>query len=259
VLRPIVGRSMWMGLFAMLGIHRRIVMDRKGFTLMELLVVIAVIALLLSMLGPGVMGLKDVAKRTQCGKDMAELGTAYLGYAADNKMKLMSSNTRWDSGGNSTEINKCWVGSGNTENSIKYGQMYPYVESMKPYRCTNPINDEYLRSYSINGQLNGERIVTDKLTGVVDPGGTLLMIEEDDWRGYNVNSWFLNSINTWVDYVSGNHNEGDNLVFVDGSMQYWQWEDPDTLTLPYSEGGFGRSDNGSEDLKRLWPVFNVRK
>lgn len=233
-------------------------MGRKGFTLIELLVVIAVIGLLLSMLSPGLIGMKDMAKRTLCANDMAKLGTAYVDYSKDNKFKLMSSNTRWD-GGNSTEINRCWVGSGNSEASLEYGQMYPYLMTMKPYRCTTPINEEYLRSYSINGQLNGERKVTDRMSGIPDPGQTLLMIEEDDWRGYNVNSWYLNSINQWVDYVSGNHDEGDNIVFADGRVEYWQWQDPDTLTLPYSEGGFGRSDNGSEDLKRLWPIFNVRK
>jgi len=235
-------------------------MDRKGFTLIELLVVIAVIALLLSVLSPGLIGMKDMGKRIVCAKDMGELGTAYAGYSKDNNMGLMSSNTRWDGNGFSTENNRCWVGSGNTEESLIYGQMYPYVKSMEPYRCTNPINEEYLRSYSINGQLNGERLAqgTDRWSGITNPGRTLLLVEEDDWRGYNVNSWFLNSINQWVDYVSGNHNEGDNIVFVDGSVEYWQWQDPDTLTLPYSEGGFGRSDNGSEDLKRLWPIFNVR-
>ena len=229
-------------------------MKRKAFTLIELLTVIAVIAVLLSILSPVLVGIVGVGKRTVCGNDMSKLGQAYTHYSSDNKWKLMSSNTRWDNQGGTT-LNRCWVGAGNTVRSIEDGQMWPYVESMAPYRCTNPVNDEYLRSYSINGKLNGERIRTDRMSGITEPSRCLLMIEEDDFRGYNVNSWYVASTDRWVDFVSGNHDGGDNLIFADGHMEYWKWEDPDTLSLPYNDAPFGTADPGSVDLLRLWEVF----
>ncbi len=222
----------------------------KAFTLIELLTVIAIIAVLLSMLTPALVSIIDLGKRTVCGNDMAKLGQAYTHYSTEHKWKLMGANTRYDG--------ICWVGSGNTVRSLVEGQMWPYVNSMEPYRCTNPANDEYLRSYSINGKLNGEHWRTDKLSGIKEPARCLLMIEEDDFRGYNVNSWILNSVDQWVDYVSGNHDGGDNLIFGDGHLEYWKWQDPDTLTLPYTDAWFYARDPGSVDLQRLWEVYRPK-
>jgi len=50
------------------------VKQNKGFTLIELLVVISIIALLLSILMPGLQKAKEVARRTICSSRMHELG-----------------------------------------------------------------------------------------------------------------------------------------------------------------------------------------
>ena len=86
------------------------------------------------------------------------------------------------------------------------------------------------------------------------------MIEEDDPRGSNVSSWKMDSADQWCDYVAGNHDEGDSLIFADGHLEYWRWQDPDTLTLPYFNEGssFHGADPGSVDLARLWEVFRPR-
>ena len=130
-------------------------MQRKAFTLIELLTVIAILSVLLTILSPALVGIMAFGKRTVCGNNMAKLGQAYTHYSSENKLKLLNADTAWDTE-NGTTINRCWVGRGNTVRSIVEGQMWPYVESMAAYRCTNPINEEYLRSYSINARLNGE-------------------------------------------------------------------------------------------------------
>ena len=78
----------------------------SGFTLVELLVVIGIIAVLVALLMPAVQGARESARRTECLNKMKQLGLGVLGYEASNGM-LPPGGTMRGVSGTSCNFNIC--------------------------------------------------------------------------------------------------------------------------------------------------------
>ena len=101
----------------------------QGFTLIELLVVISIIALLASLLLPGLARAREYAYFTSCKNSQRQIAIAMLSFAANNKGKIPSVGATCTDGGGSADNLKIgepglrWMyGSGAV--SDFYGAMY---------------------------------------------------------------------------------------------------------------------------------------
>ncbi len=113
----------------------------NAFTLIELLVVIAIISILVALLMPTLRSAMVQSQKIQCGAGMAKLAMAYNQYATEHDGSIPSGDNGADG----------WVKAGNTPEAVTDGALYPYVEEMAPYKCTNPAYDYYISTRSAPG------------------------------------------------------------------------------------------------------------
>ncbi len=153
-------------------IHREFAGNpQRGFTLVELLVVIGIIALLIGILLPSLNIARQTALGVKCLSNMKQLSTAYVMYANDNKGWLPSCDTAGPLGTadfydgmetpqlsiyapiSATNTWIGWVDSGPTAAAMTNGTLWKYLKQMDIYKCPSDFNDYRLRSYSINSFL----------------------------------------------------------------------------------------------------------
>ena len=72
-------------------------LSRPGFTLVELIVVISIIALLIAMLLPALSRVREIAHRADCLSNKRQLGIATYVYAQDNKDMIPHPVVNWTS------------------------------------------------------------------------------------------------------------------------------------------------------------------
>jgi len=148
---------------------------QRGFTLVELLVVIGIIALLISILLPALNKARAQAQLVQCSSNMRQLGQAVMGYCANNS----GSYPQWSAGQTSVSEGGTYMGP-------------PYWDSMLyPYVYTQPVLYNYVAGQApvAKNNLGLMHRTTVFLCPSIDPAnfqqGTLAY---DTWRSYSMNS-----------------------------------------------------------------------
>jgi prepilin-type processing-associated H-X9-DG protein len=216
---------------------------RRGFTIVELFAVIAVIVVLISILLPALGKAREQARKAVCMSNLKQLTEAWLGYAADNDRQLLVNGRFGD-----------WVMANSNRGAIISGKLYPYLHDDRVYRCPQEEGDR-LRSYSINDYLNGDwpgiPSHARRLSDVRNGAATFAFIEEFDPRTYNVGGFTMMPYpsNFWIDHPAVFHGKGSGLSFVDGHCEFWTWKDAKTWTFNLNYDPVEADD--SPDLRKL--------
>lgn len=109
---------------------------RKGFTLVELLVVIGIIALLMAILMPALNRAREQARRVQCASSIRQLLQALHMYVSDNKQSLPYANP----GG---QIPPGWMyqtsllSSPRRQEDVQTGTFHRYLNDYGVWHCPN--------------------------------------------------------------------------------------------------------------------------
>ncbi|MDR3707302.1 MAG: DUF1559 domain-containing protein [Capsulimonadaceae bacterium] len=109
----------------------------NGFTLIEILIVIAIIAILAAVLFPVFSQAREKARQTACASNLKQLGLACSQYEQDYDETVPCGLNNWGGG-------RGWA-----------GQIYPYVKSLAVFLCPDDTNPIDVISYGCNSNMVG--------------------------------------------------------------------------------------------------------
>ena len=212
--------------------HRR---SERGFSLLELVVVLSITALLTALLFPGMRAARDSAQRLICASNMRQLGMATITYSMDQREQLPPSQVA-QSGRRLDQMALSWHGGADSANIANRGRSLlrrpeydglgllvqeGYCDSPKCLYCPSHSGRH---NYEENASLFQRMVLPESLRRTIFANYQYV---GDDGRSETLNTLESDAIlitdgfRTKNDF---NHRIGMNQLMGDLSIQWWQDE-----------------------------------
>jgi prepilin-type N-terminal cleavage/methylation domain-containing protein/prepilin-type processing-associated H-X9-DG protein len=213
---------------------------RAAFTLIEVLVVVAIIALLIAILLPSLHRAREMSKRTICLHNERMLGQAWYMYQIDNKGSFLyggaSTNPKIDSPPGWVRYipNPTQQPEQVQIQSIKDGALFKYARVVDLYRCPSRLKNE-IRTYEGNFGVAGVEHCpwapepsTWRIDQLKRPAGRIVYQDDSpkDWDAIWYIPW---DSPVWWNHLQAMHDKGSTFSFADGHSEYWRWTNKRTL------------------------------
>ncbi len=221
--------------------------NQSGFTLIELMVVVAIMTILMSILLPGLSGAREQARGIYCSNNVRQIMLANMQYGNEN-------NETWPGRADDSVQNdydntlRSWVPCGTATDSrfdVKKGALYPLVKNEKLFLCPTDDQPNGQLSYSINANIYASTVCSPSREPTIRyprPGrfsqrSDVLIVFVDEGGGPNG----LNDGNFRPIYTP------ENNYMVDAP----RWYHHDKATFGYFDGHVGLRRNDDPGIKDI--------
>jgi len=255
---------------------------RRGFTLVELLVVISIIALLMAILMPALNRARELGRRAVCMGNLKQLALAWVMYADENDGDLVNgeagdwSRTRPNPTPPPADIviQPPWVGEvdpswpkpnerrqingSNDHEGIKNGALWEYAKNPKVFRC--PAGKVgHMVNYAIVDAMNGvaqanarqDQVWANNRGDLSKTHNKLVFIDIGEVRGSSYHVHYNQG--QWGSPPSIRHRDGTTVSYADAHSIYIKWKGQDTIQSGMDETSdvAPSSPEGWLDLKKI--------
>jgi len=163
---------------------------RRAFTLVELLVVIAVIVILMALLLPAIQQTRASARTTQCTNNVTEMGVS-LRKAEANKLSVRPDN---------------WI-----------AMIYPYLQTAALYKCPDHLAATLQTSSSATAPATASYGMSNRYPRL--QGGDTEKVVLLDYNATKADVVGKGASDVWSVMVAPRHRGKMNVLFYDGSVQ----------------------------------------
>ena len=246
-------------------------LGRPAFTLIEVLVVVAIIAILAALLLPALSSAKAKGKQVACANHLKQLAIGFKMYAADNEGRLVDntpenrSTNDWIVGNMKLDLDAT------NQAQIRMGELFPYANQPPIYHCPMDLSESRgrsrVRSYSMNGwmgsrymesapQVKGFRtFVRESELAAARPAGLWVMLDEHEVSIDD--GWFLVTMDDsrpFASFPATRHQHGYGLSFGDGHVETKRLRDPNSQAFGTPNAQISNRNSDWLQLKQMTTI-----